>query len=288
MNPSNFIYTEKIFGKKYHTHNFVSFKELQSDFKKLKDPIDCYYSSFLFTKDILDYVKQNGSEAQYPGACFTQFLRWDIDKDNPKRDLQDNIADALRDARKLIEKLRNLGIEDKYIRAARGGTGDAKCCGNYAASLLATEEAIDEGYAQVLWLDALEKKYVEEVGTMNIFFVIDGVVVTSPLTDSILPGITRDSVLQLCKSEGLKVEERNISIDEIIEALDNGKLDEAFGSGTAAVITSVGLLGYKGKDYTINDFKVGKLAQKLYDILTGIQWGKIEDKFGWTQKATKD
>lgn len=179
-------------------------------------------------------------------------------------------------------------VEDKYIRAADGGVGQAKTCGNYAASLFATKEAEKEGYAQVLWLDAKERKYVEEVGTMNMFFVIDGVVITSPLTGTILPGITRDSVIQLCKSEGIKVEERNLAIDEVITAFENGKLDEAFGSGTAAVITPVGLLGYKGKDYTINDFKVGKLTQKLYDTITGIQWGKIEDKFGWIQKATKD
>ncbi len=179
-------------------------------------------------------------------------------------------------------------VEDKYIRAADGGVGQAKTCGNYAASLFATKEAEKEGYAQVLWLDAQERKYIEEVGTMNIFFVIDGVVITSPLTGTILPGITRDSVIQLCKSEGIKVEERNLSIDEVITAFENGKLDEAFGSGTAAVITPVGLLGYKGKDYKINDFKVGKLTQKLYDTITGIQSGHMEDKFGWIQKATKD
>ncbi len=178
-------------------------------------------------------------------------------------------------------------VEDKYVRASIGGVGDAKTCGNYAASLLSAEEAKKEGYTQVLWLDAQERKYVEEVGTMNMFFVIDGSIITSPLTGSILPGVTRDSVIQICKSEGLKIEERKLTIDEVIKALDDGKLDEAFGSGTAAVITPVGSLGYKGKDYDINDLKVGELTQKLYDTLTGIQWGKISDKFGWTQKATK-
>jgi branched-chain amino acid aminotransferase len=176
-------------------------------------------------------------------------------------------------------------VEDKYVRAALGGVGFAKAAGNYAASLKSAEEAAEEGYTQVLWLDAQERKYVEEVGTMNQFFVIDETVITSPLTGSILPGVTRDSVIQICKSEGISVEERNLSIEEVIKAIDDGKMDEAFGSGTAAVITPVGSLGYKGKEYTINDFKVGELTQRLYDTLTGIQWGKIEDKYGWTTKV---
>jgi branched-chain amino acid aminotransferase len=178
-------------------------------------------------------------------------------------------------------------VEDKYIRASIGGVGAAKTSGNYAASLLAAEEAMKIGYSQVLWLDAQEMKYVEEVGTMNQFFVIDGTVITSPLTGTILPGVTRDSVIQICKSEGIPIEERKLSIEEVIKAIDNGKMDEAFGSGTAAVITPVGLISYKGKDYTINDFKIGELTQKLYDTITGIQWGTIEDKFGWTMKGTK-
>jgi len=176
-------------------------------------------------------------------------------------------------------------VEDKFVRAALGGVGFAKAAGNYAASLKSAEVAAEEGYTQVLWLDAQERKYVEEVGTMNQFFVIDGTVITSPLTGSILPGVTRDSVIQICKSEGISVEERNLSIDEVIKAIDDGKMDEAFGSGTAAVITPVGSLGYKGKEYKINDFKVGELTQRLYDTLTGIQWGKIEDKYGWTTKV---
>lgn len=176
-------------------------------------------------------------------------------------------------------------VEDKYVRAAIGGVGFAKAAGNYAASLKSAEEATKEGYTQVLWLDAQERKYVEEVGTMNQFFVIDGTITTSPLTGSILPGVTRDSVIQLCKSEGMPIEERKLSIDEVIKALEDGKLEEAFGSGTAAVITPVGVLGYKGKDYEINDNKVGEITQKLYDKLTDIQWGRSEDKFGWTMKV---
>ncbi|MHA1820891.1 MAG: branched-chain amino acid aminotransferase [Promethearchaeota archaeon] len=176
-------------------------------------------------------------------------------------------------------------VEDKYIRAAPGGTGFAKTGGNYAASLKAAEEAKAKGYTQVLWLDAKEHKYVEEVGTMNMFFVLDDEIVTSPLTGSILPGVTRDSVMQILKDKGYKVTERKVSIDEVIEDSNSGKLKEAFGTGTAAVITPVGALNYKGKDYIINDKKVGKLTQELYDYLTGIQYGKIEDKYGWIVKV---
>ncbi|MBD3350567.1 MAG: branched-chain amino acid aminotransferase [Candidatus Lokiarchaeota archaeon] len=177
-------------------------------------------------------------------------------------------------------------VESEYIRAAPGGTGAAKTGGNYAASLLAAEEAKKKGYTQVLWLDAKERKYVEEVGTMNMMFVMDDEVVTSPLTGSILPGVTRDSVIQILKDWDIKVSERMITINEVIEAAKSGKLKEAFGTGTAAVITPVGCLNYKDNDYIIggNKDKVGELTQKLYDYLTSIQYGKKEDPYGWIVK----
>ncbi len=177
-------------------------------------------------------------------------------------------------------------VEDKYIRAALGGTGFAKTGGNYSSSLKSALEAEAKGFTQVLWLDAKERKYVEEVGTMNMMFVFDDEVVTSPLTGSILPGITRDSVIHLCKDKGVKISERMITIDEVIENAKSGKMIEAFGTGTAAVITPVGSLNYKGVDYPIggDKTKVGKLTQELYDYLTGIQYGKLEDKFGWIVK----
>lgn len=172
-------------------------------------------------------------------------------------------------------------VEDKYNRAAIGGTGEAKCLGNYAASLLAAEEAKLKGYEQVLWMDAAERKYVEEVGAMNMFFVIDGKVVTPMLDGSILPGITRDSAIKILKQFGYTVEERLVSISEIVEAYDNGKLDEAFGTGTAAVISPVGVIAYKDKVMTINNNKMGKITEWLYDRLTGIQYGRYENDFGW-------
>lgn len=172
-------------------------------------------------------------------------------------------------------------VEDEYVRVAVGGTGEAKCMGNYAASLLASEMAIKKGYDQVLWLDAKEHKYAEEVGAMNMFFVIDGEIITPALVGSILPGITRKSAIELLRSEGYKVTERRISIDEITKAYVNGKLDEAFGTGTAAVISPVGIIGYKGRDMVINNQEMGKITAELYDKLTGIQYGRLEDKFGW-------
>ncbi|NCA66692.1 MAG: branched-chain amino acid aminotransferase [Clostridia bacterium] len=175
-------------------------------------------------------------------------------------------------------------IEDNFVRAAIGGTGEAKCMGNYAASLLAAEEAQKRGYDQVLWLDAAEKKYVEEVGAMNMFFVIDGVVVTPMLTGSILPGITRDSILKILKKYGYKAEERKISVDELYSAFKGGKLEEAFGAGTAAVVSPVGLISYKGEDMVINNGVMGKTAEFLYDKLTGIQCGRYEDEFGWINR----
>ncbi len=176
-------------------------------------------------------------------------------------------------------------IEDFYVRAAIGGTGEAKCMGNYAASLLAGEAAIAKGFDQVLWLDAAQKKYVEEVGSMNMFFVIDGVVVTPMLNGSILPGITRDSCIKVLKEFGYKVEERRVSVDELMKAYDEGKLDEAFGSGTAAVISPVGQITYKDKDMIINDGKMGEITSFLYDRITGIQNGRYPDPFNWVIKC---
>jgi len=181
------------------------------------------------------------------------------------------------------EGLKPVGIwiEDDYVRAVKGGMGYAKTGGNYAASLAAQVKAHDGGYSQVLWLDGVERKYIEEVGAMNIFFKIDGKIVTPELNGSILPGITRDSVLTICRDWGLPVEERKISVDELIEAQKTGKLEEVFGSGTAAVISPVGKLRYKDDVMTIGNGEIGEISQKLYDTVTGIQLGKLEDKFGW-------
>ncbi len=173
-------------------------------------------------------------------------------------------------------------IEDEYVRAVKGGMGFAKTGGNYAASLIAQVKAHDDGYSQVLWLDGVERKYIEEVGAMNIFFKIDGKIVTPALNGSILPGITRNSVIELCKSWGYDVEERKISVDELIEAQKNGKLEEVFGTGTAAVISPVGKLRYCDDVMEIGGGKIGPVSQKIYDTVTGIQFGKVEDTFGWT------
>jgi len=176
-------------------------------------------------------------------------------------------------------------IEDEYVRAVRGGIGYAKTGGNYAASLIAQQKAHDAGYSQVLWLDGVERKYIEEVGAMNIFFKIAGKVVTPALNGSILPGITRNSTIALCKQWGYQVEERKISADELIEAQRNGTLEECFGTGTAAVISPVGKLRYKDDVMTINGGNIGPLSQKLYDTITGIQTGKVEDPMGWRFKV---
>lgn len=173
-------------------------------------------------------------------------------------------------------------IEDEYVRAVRGGIGEAKTGGNYAASMLSQEKAHEAGYSQVLWLDGIEHKYIEEVGAMNIFFKIDGKIVTPMLNGSILPGVTRASVIELCKSWGYDVEERKISVDELYDAANNGKLEEVFGSGTAAVISPVGTLKFGEKVFEINEGRIGEVSQKVYDTITGIQTGKIEDSFGWT------
>jgi len=172
-------------------------------------------------------------------------------------------------------------IEAEDVRAVRGGTGYAKCGGNYAASNRAGEKAAQKGYSQVLWLDGVERKYIEEVGAMNVMFKINGEIVTPELSGSILPGVTRKSCIELLKSKGYNVSERLLSIDELEAAMDNGTLEEAWGCGTAAVISPIGKLAYKDKVITINNGEIGEVTQMLYDTLTGIQWGKIEDTFGW-------
>jgi len=172
-------------------------------------------------------------------------------------------------------------VTSDYVRAVRGGVGESKTPGNYAASLLAGEEAHNAGYTQVLWLDGVEQKYLEEVGSMNIFFVIDDEIITPELNGSILPGITRKSVVELAKHWGDKVAERKISIDELMQAHGSGSLKEVFGAGTAAVISPVGQIKYGDKVITITDNQVGPIAQKYYKAITDIQYGKAEDPMGW-------
>ncbi len=174
-------------------------------------------------------------------------------------------------------------VEDFFVRAAKGGTGEAKTAGNYASSLLAAEKAKEKGFTQVLWLDAEEHKYVEEVGTMNMFFVIDDEVITSPLSGSVLGGITRNSAIQLVKDWGIKVQERALSIDEVISAAKDGRLKEAFGTGTAAVISPVGQITYKGEDHIVAGGQMGDLSQKLYDEILAIQYREKEDSHGWVE-----
>ena len=173
-------------------------------------------------------------------------------------------------------------VEQNYVRAVAGGTGAAKTGGNYAASLKGQELASRDGYAQTLWLDGKEKRYVEEVGSMNVFFKINGTVVTPELNGSILPGITRDSIIQLLKSKNIPIEERRIAIDELVEAFHNGTLEEAFGTGTAAVISPIGELNWLGEKIVLNNGEIGEVTQTLYDTLTGIQNGSLEDPFNWT------
>jgi len=175
-------------------------------------------------------------------------------------------------------------VEDRYVRAVAGGTGEAKTGGNYAASLLAAAEAEKRGFTQVLWLDGCEKKWVEEVGAMNMFFVIDDEIVTAPLTGSILAGITRDSVIKMVGDWGLKIKEKLVSINDVLAAASSGKLKEAFGTGTAAVISPVGQITYKDKDYIIANGKMGELSQKLYDEIIAIQYAEKPDPYGWTEK----
>ncbi|HPD02778.1 MAG TPA: branched-chain amino acid aminotransferase [Clostridia bacterium] len=175
-------------------------------------------------------------------------------------------------------------VEDNYARAAKGGTGESKCGGNYAASLIAAEAAHESGFEQVLWLDSAEKKYVEEVGAMNMFFVIGKTVVTPALSGSILRGITRDSVIKLLRASGYAVEECAVTIDEIVRAYKASELKEAFGTGTAAVISPVGFIKYKDVEMKINGGEIGEISGFIYDRLTGLQTGRYPDPFGWVIK----
>ena len=172
-------------------------------------------------------------------------------------------------------------VEDEYIRAAPGLTGFTKCGGNYAASIKAGELAEHQGFAQVLWLDGVEKKYVEEVGSMNIMFKIDGKIYTAACTGTVLPGVTRRSIIELCKDWGYEVIEGKLAIADVMQAAREGKLEEVWGTGTAAVVSPVKELKWKDEVAYISDGKIGPLTQKLYDTLTGIQWGKLEDTKGW-------
>ncbi len=175
-------------------------------------------------------------------------------------------------------------VEDFFVRAAIGGTGEAKTSGNYAASLLAAEEAKKKGFTQVLWLDAAERKYVEEVGTMNMFFLIEDELITAPLNGSILPGVTRDSVIRIVKEWDIQMTERSLTIDEVIAAARNGSLKEAFGAGTAAVISPVGQITYKGEDFIVAGGKMGELSRRLYDEIVAIQYRHKPDPYGWVEK----
>ncbi|ADU30270.1 branched-chain amino acid aminotransferase [Evansella cellulosilytica] len=174
-------------------------------------------------------------------------------------------------------------VEHEYTRAVKGGTGTAKTAGNYSAGYVAQEKAAQNGFAQVLWLDGMEKKYIEEVGSMNVFFRIDDEVVTPKLNGSILPGITRMSIIELLKSWGVPVKERLVSMEEIIEAYKNNRLKEAFGTGTAAVISPIGELNWHNEQYIINNKKTGELSKKLYETITSIQTGSMKDTFNWTE-----
>ena len=177
-------------------------------------------------------------------------------------------------------------IEPQDVRAVRGGIGMAKTGGNYAATIRAQAHAQAKGYTQVLWLDALERKHIEEVGTMNIFFDFGGEIATPSLeSGSVLAGITRDSVIHILRDWGYTVSERKISVDELSAALQDGRLRESFGTGTGATITPIGQFGYRDADYTVNDGQTGELSAKLYDMLTGIQWGRIPDPYGWTVRV---
>lgn len=178
-------------------------------------------------------------------------------------------------------------VERNYVRAVRGGMGYVKSAGNYAVSLKAQDVAEKQGYTQVLWLDGIERKYIEEVGTMNIFFKIAGEVVTPALQGSILSGITRLSCIELLRSWGYQVNERPLALDEVEQAATDGTLEEAFGTGTAAVISPVGELKVDDRNIIINSGKIGPVARRLYDTLTGIQYGRLPDEFGWTVKVTE-
>ena len=176
-------------------------------------------------------------------------------------------------------------VEDQDVRAVKGGTGTAKTGGNYAASLRAGDRAEAQGYSQVLWLDGVHRKYIEEVGSMNVMFKVAGKILTPDLNGSVLDGITRRSCIQLLKDWGYEVEERRISAEELFEAAENGTLEEAWGTGTAAVVSPIGELAEGDKKVTISGNKIGPVTQRLYDELTGIQWGRVADPHGWTMKV---
>jgi len=180
----------------------------------------------------------------------------------------------------------SLMVLEDYVRAVKGGVGEAKTSGNYAASLLPAEIAQKKGFTQVLWLDGVEHKYIDEVGTMNIFFVIDDELITPPLEGTILGGITRDSTIQLARTWAMKVNERRISIDEVIETSKQNRLKGVFGTGTAAVISPVGEIQYKDINININDGKIGPIARRLFDKITNIQYGEIPDEYGWIYKIS--
>jgi len=179
----------------------------------------------------------------------------------------------------------NIYVENEYVRAVKGGTGFAKTPANYAASLIAQANAYASGYVQVLWLDGVHRKYVEEVGSMNVFFVINGKLVTPALNGSILPGITRRTVLELAKTLNIPVEERQIDIDELFTQAKAGQVSEVFGSGTAAVISPVGELKYNNETMIFNEGKIGQYSQMFYDIITAVQYGIKADEYGWIEKV---
>lgn len=176
-----------------------------------------------------------------------------------------------------------IAIEDRDVRAVRGGTGYAKCGGNYAAATRATNRAEAAGFDQVLWLDGVERRYIEEVGAMNVMFAIGDTVVTPSLTGSILPGITRRSCIQVLKDHGYTVEERRLSVEELLDAARSGNLKEAWGCGTAAVISPIGLLAYQGESFPVCGGEIGPISRMLYDTLTGIQYGRLPDPHGWVR-----
>lgn len=175
-----------------------------------------------------------------------------------------------------------IAVEDEYVRAVKGGTGYAKTGGNYASSLIGQQKAEENGFAQVLWLDGIHHKYIDEVGAMNVFFKINGEIITPMLEGNILPGITRLSAIELLRSKGYRVTEKRLSIDEVWEAYQNGTFEEMFGTGTAAVVSPVGELCWGDKKMIINNFEIGEVAGMLYKELIAIQWGKSDDIYGWT------
>jgi len=176
-------------------------------------------------------------------------------------------------------------IEKHFVRAAKGGTGFAKAAGNYAASLRPAQLAKADGYDQLIWTDAQEHKYIEEAGTMNIMFVINDALVTPALSGSILPGVTRDSILQIARSWGMKVEERQVSVDELVQAMEQGTLSEAFGAGTAATISHIRTIGHEGIDYDLPHVEDGPVANKIKSYLNDFKRGRVEDTFGWNMKV---